>query len=255
MKKYVFVLVSLLGVLFFNSCGGTLGEKEVVCSHCHGTGSCSSCGGAGKYGSTTCSTCYGSGQAFRECVVCHGVRLQCIICDGTGRNSLGRCTYCNGTGLKDCIACGNTGSVKSTCNTCRGSGMTGTSCSSCNGTGKCASCGGNGTSYGGSGSSTGGGSTTGGGGSASSHEGDSRYCKYVTSVNGYTVLGNQYERKTVYIYRTQPGGIERASFAATTDDDYILKSATETIYNGSDPWGLGCNRYMQPIGIKTYFRR
>lgn len=233
MNKHLLVLLSAMATLIFFSCenksDSEFGNKfggHSECSHCHGSGTCSACSGTGHGSTTTCSYCNGAGSS--KCSACLGKGK---IMDGVGAgfNILYKsCPYCNGVGYK-------------TCSMCNGNGYSQSQCSSCNGTGICTYCSGSG------------GGTDQGGSFSSTHAGDSRYCIYLGKVIGYWELGDDIETEIIYVYHTQPGKTLRASFVGPDKDGYIVKSATETVYSGSDPWGLRCNKYMNPIGTRYYF--
>lgn len=240
MNKHLFFLLFIMGTFVFYSCEkkNTVefgGGHNNECTHCHGSGTCSSCNGTGKGSYSSCTKCNGTGI------------ISCIVCGGKGKVYDG-VNYDYSIRYKTCTSCNGTG--RGSCYLCHGEGSSQSKCSSCSGTGLCSYCSGSG---GGSGSGSGGGSDS-GGSSSNSHEKDERYCKYLGKTTGYWELGDDIEKETVYVYQTYPGKSLRASYAGPGSDGYIIKSATETVYSGSDPWRLGCNKYMLPVGIKTYFK-
>ncbi len=245
MNKHLFFLLFIMATFVFYSCEkkSTVefgGGHNNECIHCHGSGTCSSCNGTGKGSYSSCTKCNGTGI------------ISCIVCGGKGKVYDG-VNYDYSIRYKTCTSCNGTG--RGSCYLCHGEGSSQSKCSSCNGTGLCSYCSGSGgsSSGGGSGSGSGSGSDS-GGSSSNSHEKDERYCKYLGKTTGYWELGKDIERETVYVYQTYPGKSLRASYASPGSDGYIIKSATQEVYYGSDPWGLSCNRYMLPAGIKVYFK-
>lgn len=239
MNKHLFFLLFIMATFVFYSCEkkSTVefgGGHNNECTHCHGSGTCGSCNGTGKGSYSTCSYCKGIGTT------------SCAVCGGDGQMYAGMSGFY--PVYKTCTSCG--GSGRSECFFCSGSGSTQSKCSSCNGTGLCSYCSGSG---GGSGSGSGSGSDS-GGSSSSSHEKNERYCKYLGKTTGYCKLGDEIETKTLYVYQTYPGKSLRAGSVGPGSDGYIIKGATNEVYSGSDPWRLGCNRYIQPVGIATYFK-
>ncbi len=72
-------------------------RKDVVCSHCHGSGA------ANGSGAETCPTCHGSGvithttQSIFGMMQTQGV---CPTCNGEGKVIKNKCPYCGGTGVE-----------------------------------------------------------------------------------------------------------------------------------------------------------
>lgn len=254
MKTKIFIILSLATVYLLASCN----QKKTSCFSCNGTGVCSSCNGSGTSGGGYCTYCDGTGYVTgARCSRCGGTgETRCDVCGGSGQLYNGTsgftilyktCTYCGGSGRASCILCGGSGSDRQRCSHCSG-GYTSSSCSNCNGTGRCSFCGGSGQT-----TSSNSGSSDDDSSSTSIHKGDSRYCVYLGKTNGYAELIDGFDKCTIYVYETQPGGTLRASFADPLSDGYIIKSATETVYSGKDPWRLGCNKYIMPLAVHTYF--
>lgn len=72
-------------------------RKDVVCSHCHGSGA------EDGSGSETCPTCHGSGVVTRTTQSLFGVmqtQSVCPTCNGEGTVIKHKCHQCNGTGVE-----------------------------------------------------------------------------------------------------------------------------------------------------------
>lgn len=116
-------------------------EGTKICSDCHGSRmGCYHCGGTGHF----CSACGTTGK----CKECDG-RKRCTECNGTGVEicnscrGIGVCSYCNGVGSVLGIQCPRcNGSTK--CPKCYGTGKTGKLCGLCGGLKVCYKCGGSG---------------------------------------------------------------------------------------------------------------
>lgn len=108
--------------LFLFSIVEFLGEPEIECNYCGGSGDveCSYCGGDG---SIRCDTCDGLSQET------------CPECDGSGEfdddGTLTDCDTCDGRGSIDCNDCGGDG--ENSCNECNGDGNN--KCDECDGLG------------------------------------------------------------------------------------------------------------------------
>lgn len=71
-------------------------RKNVVCSHCNGTGA------EGNSGSETCQTCHGSGVVIRSKQSIFGMmqtQSACPNCDGEGKVIRNKCKHCHGEGV------------------------------------------------------------------------------------------------------------------------------------------------------------
>ena len=71
-------------------------RKQVVCSHCHGTGA------EGDSKPETCPTCHGSGVVSRTVRSVFGMmqtQSECPTCHGEGTVIKNKCKECNGTGV------------------------------------------------------------------------------------------------------------------------------------------------------------
>ena len=107
---------------------------EVVCSDPQ----CPICGGKGEY---VCQTCQGAGHSMIPCTACSQQGYtpctkcaqtgQCIVCGGSGRDTMGMvCASCQGTGKCTCDA------GKVLCQQCQGKGEIKKKCLTCNDEGK-----------------------------------------------------------------------------------------------------------------------
>jgi hypothetical protein len=106
-------------------------NRYVRCLECKGSGSTST--------EIGCGICSGVGKT--ACDKCRNGTVECIPCNGTGKQRAlvffsATCTVCQGKGKIQCAACRGTSQV--TCQKCGGSGRTSTSkpCASCAGKGK-----------------------------------------------------------------------------------------------------------------------
>ncbi len=71
-------------------------KKDVMCSHCHGTGA------QNGSGSETCPTCHGQGVVVKTVRTMLGMmqtQQECPHCHGEGTVIKNKCTYCSGTGV------------------------------------------------------------------------------------------------------------------------------------------------------------